>query len=403
MPIPRPPLSEHGHVICLSATYLLPDNGSGVVMRNLLGLFDSQSYSLGVIGGLNFGDRSKIENSGPDRTCLLSARTKKGRLNNYLFNLEMPLARRKLKKLVIEKQALCIVAVYPTFHFLQLARDVAKELQIPWLAYWHDTVFETLTETPFAERARRLQSQTFAESSSILVMSEGMANFYRDHYSQNTIALEHSYPEPIPAQLDEIAPVEIRSEALWGGSIYGINNKSVARVSQALAQNGIPFLITSRATSEQLQKQGIEGEHLRQTLFPSRKEYLEALQSRQILVLALNWPDETTMEEGELSTIFPTKTIEYLAAGRPIVVHCPEHYFLARFFRKHGCGMVVSQRSVEVLQNAIQSLRADDSNLEMRANALKTAQMFAPTRIGGLFALHVNAVSQVKWGEKAVI
>ena len=401
----KPNLLQNGIVCCLSAGFRLLDNGSGVVARNLLGQFNPESYFIGA-GDYSAAQIASYQETIDDFpvTSILAARTQKGRLNNYLFDLELPLARKKLRRLLLQKKSCCLVCIYPTFHFLQLARDVAKDLQIPWLAYLHDTVVETLETTPFSKRARKLQAQTFEEASSILVMSEGMKDFYREKYDLKTTALEHSYHEIIPRNLAQIPAVSPREGALWGGSIYGINNCAVARVARALSQREMSFLLTTRASAQQLEQQGLVGFPIQHTLFPQRADYLAALQTREVLVLALNWPDETTMQAGEMTTIFPTKTIEYLASGRPILVHCPEHYFMARFFEKHGCGLVVSERSETAICDAIEKLRAQNPETQaLRANALRAAQIFAPERIGGIFSRHVNAVAQAKWGEKVEI
>jgi len=367
-------------------------------MRNLLGHYAPDSFTVGYL---------KIPGS-PEppqeyvMTPLFTRRTKRARVNNVLFDLEMSRARGALKALVKAKQAKAIVAVYPSFHFLQVARDVAQELKIPWLAYWHDTVFEHLHDTPLAARAEKLQTQTFAEASSLMVMSEGMVDFYREKYGVPSTALEHSFPEAIPESLAAIPKVdELSREALWGGSIYHINDKALARVADALARIQLPLLLTTRATDEQLQSLGIGGPNTRITLFPERSDYITALQRRQFLILSLNWADETTIGEGELATIFPTKTVEYMVSGRPILLHCPEHYFLARYVRRHKCGLVVSSRAPGDLDAAIQELLKGGPEVDVLcANALEAARMFSIETISGKFRKHVEAVAGGAWGKK---
>lgn len=391
----KPPLCSQGHVLCLSAGYHLLDNGSGVVMRNLLSNFDANSYSAGTMDVKG----SIVEGSEmPHIYNLMSRRTGRARLNNVLFDAQYPTALHRLKKIIKGTRAKVIIGVYPTYHFLKLARDAAKATQIPWVAYLHDTVVEHLADTSLEARARILQQQTFAEASAVLVMSEGMSDLYRDKWKLSSTPLEHSYPEAIAETLVGEAVVE---QALWGGTIYHINSRSLSRISQALERAALPLQITTRATIESLQHWDINGPHINIALYPTRSGYLEALKQQRILVLALNWPDETTMDEGELATIFPTKTIEYLASGRPIIVHCPENYFLARFFQRHGCGLVVKERSPQALDAAIRQLRQDNEAVrKMRQAALSTAQMFAASEVAARFKAHVEAVAQLSWGEK---
>jgi glycosyltransferase involved in cell wall biosynthesis len=122
--------------------------------------------------------------------------------------------------------------------------------------------------------------------------------------------------------------------------------------------------------------------NVRSTFYPSRSEYINAVNFHGILVLALNWQDECKVHEAELSTIFPTKAVEYLASGGPILVHCPEHYFLARFFKKHKCGTVVTERNGEELKKAIIKIKANGEEIkQMQLNALKTMEIFSLDRI----------------------
>jgi hypothetical protein len=97
----------------------------------------------------------------------------------------------------------------------------------------------------------------------------------------------------------------------------------------------------------------------------------------------------------ELGTIFPTKTPEYLAAGRPILVHCPENYFLARFFQKHECGLVVSERSVDALVRGCQRLLEHrEGTDELATRAQKAARLFRPERITVRFKDAVERAAQ---------
>ena len=50
---------------------------------------------------------------------------------------------------------------------------------------------------------------------------------------------------------------------------------------------------------------------------------------------------------------------EYLAARRPILVHAPADSFIAWYFRKHECGLVVDQQEPALLAQAIERLASD--------------------------------------------
>jgi glycosyltransferase involved in cell wall biosynthesis len=166
-------------------------------------------------------------------------------------------------------------------------------------------------------------------------------------------------------------------------------------LSAALQRANYPFLLATRMTAKDLKKQGVVGDHIRTGFYSNRMDYLNTLQQQDILILALDWPDESPKHIDELATIFPTKTPEYLASGRPILVHCPENYFLARFFRKHNCGLVVPERSVDALEAAVRYLAEDSSQVEnMRKSALTAAQFFNADQLASRFQTTVHKAAR---------
>jgi glycosyltransferase involved in cell wall biosynthesis len=66
----------------------------------------------------------------------------------------------------------------------------------------------------------------------------------------------------------------------------------------------------------------------------------------------------------------PAKLGEYLASGRPVLVHAPRDTFVAEYFREHRCGVVVDEPDPVVLAAAVRQLLEDD---ELRANVTNAA------------------------------
>ncbi len=377
------PLCSAGHVLVVTAHYPPIPGGSSVIMRNLLAHFHPASYSVVTVGGsvrqaIDMGHDVQLHH------IMSSVQHVSHRLDNLWRDWQINSAVSKLVRLVERRSPGLIIGVFPTFHFLKIARETAKITGVPWLAYLHDTVAEGLADTRWANRAIELQEQVFEEADSILVMSRGMADLYEKKYRLSCQPLEHTYPEPIPETLPD-QPVQ--SQAFWGGDVYRINHWSVVRVSQALAQVNRPFVLATKMTPDNLRDMGVQGNHIKTQFYSKRADYLMTLKQQGILTLALNWPDESSKHEDELATIFPTKTPEYLAAGRPILVHCPEHYFLARFFRENKCGLVVSERSIDALERAVQQLLDENSTkvYAMRQAALTTAQLFKANQLAHRF------------------
>jgi glycosyltransferase involved in cell wall biosynthesis len=52
---------------------------------------------------------------------------------------------------------------------------------------------------------------------------------------------------------------------------------------------------------------------------------------------------------------------DYLATGRPILVHAPPDTFVARYFRQHDCGVVVDSNSANAVAEALKRIATDAS------------------------------------------
>jgi glycosyltransferase involved in cell wall biosynthesis len=74
-------------------------------------------------------------------------------------------------------------------------------------------------------------------------------------------------------------------------------------------------------------------------------------------------------------TAAPGKMAEYLAAGRPILVHAPPDSFLASYFRDHQCGIVVDRDDPAALAAALESILSDSAlRARLRARAWQRAE-----------------------------
>ena len=60
-----------------------------------------------------------------------------------------------------------------------------------------------------------------------------------------------------------------------------------------------------------------------------------------------------------IKTSSPGKMGEYLAVGRPILVHAPADSFVSSYFKKNHCGVVVDQKDPQLLKKAILQLISD--------------------------------------------
>ena len=391
-----PPLCDRGHTLVFTRSYLRT-TGAAVVMRNLLARFDPASYTL-IVSDLR-GTAVAPPPEGVNVYAVDSATPKfvPGRWD-HLWRQYGPFTRSRVIKLAASLSPAAIVGVFPDLEFLQLARETARALRVPWVAYLHDAVIELMAHSRYAPWAIGLQPKVFREASSVFVTGN-LGQLYSEKYGQVTKPLPIGYPDPIPADLPDVP--DVAREAYMGGSVYAVNARTTKRVLAALEELKCPFVLATTSTDETLKGYGITGEWVKKEFINDRTVYLESLKRRGVLVVLMDWPDESEVNEGELANAFPTKATEYGASGRPVLVHCPEHYALARFFREHECGLVVSERDHKALVDAISKLlEGGDDVVRMRRAGLQAARTLSLDNLAPRFQSEISAVSRLRWGEK---
>lgn len=384
----NPPVSPLGKVLFVGAAFPPSVGGSVVVMRELLKHFDSYSYNIVTLRSLGVSNDRLLE----ARTLRVGAlRIRPYRLSLWLRFLQMPFVLRKANSFAQACGARAIVCIYPTIDFLFLGCMMAKKTGLPLIVYMHDTLCEAHRRTSFSLVAQWLHKVLRQRVAKTLVISEGMQVLYLRKYGIDSTVVPHVYSEPVLP----FVPTHVPHQLFWGGAVYGINDKALRRVFDAAKSLKMKMMMTGRSKellARQLQE-SFDSEHIDIKFYPTRSEYLTALTVSGVLVLALNRPEETEFGEGEMSTIFPTKTPEYLASGAPILVHCPKHYFLAQFFLKYKCGVVEESLNPISLKAAITKLLSNDRNvMDMRRQAKEAAKYFSPNKVCDVFAGSVTKV-----------
>src|SRR5258705_1331792 len=211
-------------------------------------------------------------------------------------------------------------------------------------------------------------------------MSDGMVELFRERYPNlQCSALVHSFngglpvfsPPPVPS-----SPLRI----VLCGSIGEACRDATVRICDAIFQTDdveLTFLTgTPRTYLESLGflRNGVRYETV------AADQVVESLRESDIVVLPHGFTGGYSPEEYQ--TIFPTRTIEYLICGRPILSHSPSGCFLTRFLREHECAFVVEDPSPGQLRRAIETLRSDAAlRTRLVRNALKAAEQFYAPRV----------------------
>jgi hypothetical protein len=294
----------------------------------------------------------------------------------YFRKIFMKSAQVKVQKIINETKPTHIVCVYPDLDFIDLGIQISiKNPDIEFIPYLHDTIFEGLIYKKYYKRAKKIQDYIIKNNKKILVMSEGMKDLFDKKYNCTTTPILHSFSEKIDKKI--FINSERNNSMFWGGSVYSINKCSAKRFESALSKLSIKLRLSNANKIENLLENGLRKNNIEIMPFLSRKDYLNLLKKQDALLMAIDSDLESPVHHDELATIFPTKTIEYLMSGKPIIVNCPKNYFLSQFFEKYNCGLVIdstdSNEMANLIDNYLNNLSLQKKHIE---NGFNTLDMF---------------------------
>lgn len=370
-------------ILLLSWTVPPETSGSAVIVGNLAKQFTRAEM---VVAGEQPVRRPAVawKEEWPEIVYVTTGWPDTRRGARWWRKLQLPVLLLRCLGLVRKYRCASLLVVYPNQEYLLAGYLTSLITGATLFPYFHNTYLETSRSNSIAYTfARWLQSKVFARATHVFVMSEGMVELYRDRYpTVRCSALVHSFNEDIPGWNPLPRPGSPIRFVLSGN----INRSCVdaaVRLCSAVSQVNSTLTILSGTSRTYLQTLGmLRDRDCHKTV--SRDDLLKHLSEGDIVLLPHGFSGSSVDEE--YRTIFPTRTIEYLICGRPILAHAPPDCFLTRFLRQHGCALVVDEPSKEAILAAIQRLCDDE---ELRAtlvrNALKAAEMFrAPVVVGKL-------------------
>jgi len=147
---------------------------------------------------------------------------------------------------------------------------------------------------------------------------------------------------------------------VYTGSIYRAQSdalKTLLQVVDDLSHLNVTLHLYTAQTREDLEKQAIYGSYV---LHPHAAYSVirDVQKEADILYLPLSFDPEISKV---IDTSSPGKMGEYLASGRPVLVHAPPSSYASLYFKENGCGIVVDQNEPEALKREILALISDET------------------------------------------
>ena len=236
--------------------------------------------------------------------------------------------------------------------------------------------------------ALRYEGEMLRGAAAIIVTNEFMGAEYRRLYGVESTIVRNPCRRHDLARLDAAPPLLPADtfNIVYTGSVYSAHYDAFRNLIAAVARldrADVAIHVYTPQLPLTLRNAGLQGAgfHVHGPVDHATSVLLQRQADVLFLPLAFNSPIPET-----IMTSSPGKLGEYLAVGRPILVHVPPDSSSSWYFREHACGLVVDQRDPAVLAGALDRLLSDaDLRAELSARALVQAGDFDVATGGARF------------------
>lgn len=246
-------------------------------------------------------------------------------------------------------------------------------------AYLLDQYGQMVAHVTGEQVCARLEPMLLKRATGVIAPNEFLRDDLRRRYQIDAAVIHNpcdlsAYGGPAYATDADAALARGEARIVYTGAIGPLHYGAFRTLLAAMAALDRPDLrlhVYTPQSSDRLDREGIRGPVVLHP--PQPLSAMAALQQQAavlFLPLALDSSDPDIVR-----TAAPGKTAEYLAAGRPILVHAPPDSFLASYFRDHQCGVVVDRGDPAALAAALSSILSDPAlRGRLRARAWERAQ-----------------------------
>ncbi|MCH8967483.1 MAG: hypothetical protein IID43_07365 [Planctomycetes bacterium] len=256
-----------------------------------------------------------------------------------------------------------VLAVYPHRFSLLAGWRIARRLGVPLVLYMRDLCAESLTfRNPIRRRFwKAVDAACLRDAWMVIVPTAEFAAHYRDRGITRCWVLPHSLPESYAST--EAPPHHDTLHLIYSGALYDAHTDAARcfiSATRSLDDVRVTYLTDPKACNGLL-------DGLAAKWVPHR-ELMNTLQQADAFVVFLS--AQTPFPE-EIQGCFPSKLIDYLSVGRPILAIVPPGCFVDRLITETGCGVVVRDHDPASVRAGIVRLRDPHRRAEMHRQAAR--------------------------------
>jgi glycosyltransferase involved in cell wall biosynthesis len=354
-------------------------SGQSVMIHRLLYGLNPEDYCLVV---QDYGDKAPQKNYAceklPGKYYVLPAwlQLRRGWSFSVVKWINITLRALQIARILRREKCAAVVASTGDLFDMPAAYYAGRLMGVKFYPYLFDDYSHKAVGTASAF-AHRIEPVMLKGASAIIVPNEFLRDGIRSRYGVESKVIHN------PCDLSDYGPaphgeVEIGKgdevRIVYTGSIYEAHYDAVRNMAAAielLPQRNVRLHLYTDQSAAELEKHGIRGPitlHSQQSV----SAVPEIQRQADILFLPLSFGSPYPEI---IRTSAPGKTGEYLASGRPVLVHAPADSFLAWYFRRHDCGVVVDEDDAKKLASAIEWLLTDaDLRHRLVGNGWQRAQ-----------------------------
>lgn len=251
---------------------------------------------------------------------------------------------------------------------------VARIRNIEYQTYFFDLLSDSRRYILEYILLKLFEKKILRTSHKVYSLSDGLSKYYSKIVDREYILLPHTY---IPMRNNEVTILNKNIEKksiLFAGQIHGISLDALQNLVKAVRkinQFEITVKILTNQSKEFLRNNGLMDDFVFCQFISDYDDFKTSQSEADILFSPVAFmPPYPKQAE----TCFPTKTLDYVNAGRPILVNAPENYFYTKYMTKYKCALVVSSFEPDELKKGIIRLLTDN---KLQNKLIKNAKIMA--------------------------
>ncbi len=343
--------------------------GTSTVMANLLSAFRSEAFS--VICERPEAFDGTHEASVPESINALRAGVP-GWVKRLPYGLRAVRWLRfalvpRVVRMILRQRPDRIIAVLPSWPFLLAAYLAHKRSGVPLYTYWMDASVEAdRLRWPDRFVVARYERAILEAAQRRLVLSEALQDDFEHRFGLESVVVPHSIA--LPSEIGTFRRQEGEKVIAHTGVVEALQREGLRRVHAALLTS--PEWEAKLVLSTPTAPSDLGEFHAARIVTLANSEVRELQRRSAVLVAVVPFAGSY---ESLRRTTFPTKVVEYLTSGVPILAHAPPDSFFAQHVRRHGYALLVDEPSEAAVREGLRRLLSDDRlcrELTTRARAL---------------------------------